>query len=129
MLMALVTVRFTASLEVLYAMATDAKEVKDQVDFDPNVDIGTVIANLRADRGITQEQLATLAGTSPAYLSQIETGYRRPTLGLLGRIAAALETTLPVLFVLALGEDDVSEEKRDTFRELAPALKSLLAER
>ena len=54
---------------------------------------GLFSANMRMYRkraGITQERLAELCDTEPAYIGQIETGRRCPSLSYVEKIAAAL---------------------------------------
>lgn len=48
----------------------------------------------REYRGLTQQQLADVAGISKPYLSQIETGKRTGTTDILSAIAKALDVTL-----------------------------------
>jgi len=48
-------------------------------------------------RGLTQQQLAELAGTSKNYISQLETGHRRPGSRLLYKIAKALDVPADIL--------------------------------
>lgn len=51
----------------------------------------------REQRGLTQEALATAAGISKPYLSQIETAKRRGSVTVLSQLARALEVPLEVL--------------------------------
>ena len=54
--------------------------------------LGARIAELRAERGLTQEKLAWEAGfASKGYLSRIESGERLPSLEVLLRVAGRLE--------------------------------------
>lgn len=46
---------------------------------------------MREGKGVRQRELAALVGVSPLYLRWLEGGERTPTLGLLGRLAEALE--------------------------------------
>lgn len=48
------------------------------------------IAVWRKHRNLTQQELATQAGISKAYLSQLESGKRRGTTEVLDRLASAL---------------------------------------
>jgi DNA-binding XRE family transcriptional regulator len=48
----------------------------------------------REYRGLSQSQLATAAGISVAYLSQLETGKRKGSTGVLSAIAKVLELSL-----------------------------------
>lgn len=57
-------------------------------------DIGTRIREARADRGLTQDQLAAEVGVSRSAVAQWETGRTGQVTGNLSRIAAALQ--LPV---------------------------------
>jgi transcriptional regulator with XRE-family HTH domain len=52
----------------------------------------------RKNAGITQEKLAELCRTDPAYIGQIETGRRCPSLEYVERIAGALNIAPHVLF-------------------------------
>ena len=53
--------------------------------------LGKRIARQRAQLGWTQELLAERAGIGPSYVARIESGSRRPTLDVLGKIAAAMK--------------------------------------
>jgi DNA-binding XRE family transcriptional regulator len=51
----------------------------------------------REHRGLTQQELATWAGISKPYLSQIETGKRQGTIETLSAIARSLDVPLDIL--------------------------------
>ncbi len=55
------------------------------------------IRAFREWRGLTQQQLAELTGTSSSYISQLETRHRRPGGRMLARIAKALRVPADVL--------------------------------
>ena len=59
----------------------------------------------REYRGLTQEALARRAGTSKAYISQIERRQRQPGLALARALAAALQAPLDVLVEQLAGDD------------------------
>lgn len=59
--------------------------------------IGARIAELRARRGMTLEQVAAQTGFSKGYLSKIENSHKVPPIGSLARIAAALRTDISEL--------------------------------
>jgi transcriptional regulator with XRE-family HTH domain len=53
-----------------------------------------IIANIkkwRKQAGLSQEKLAKLCGTAPAYIRQIEIGHRSPSIRYLVKIAGALK--------------------------------------
>jgi transcriptional regulator with XRE-family HTH domain len=52
---------------------------------------GNHLRELRTARGLTQAQLAEEARTSTPFISQLERGLTTPTLGMLLRLAAALD--------------------------------------
>lgn len=58
-----------------------------------NIAISQVIAQLRRDAKISQEELAHRAGIHRTYVSQIERGLKSPTLQILIQIANALGTS------------------------------------
>jgi transcriptional regulator with XRE-family HTH domain len=58
----------------------------------PNKAFGKVIAGLRKDALLSQEELAERACIHRTYVSQIERGLKSPTLVLLFRLAHALNT-------------------------------------
>lgn len=60
--------------------------------------LGDRLRHLRAERGLTQEQLADRAGLAREYLSKVESGHRNPSLDIIARLAQALEVSLEDLF-------------------------------
>src|ERR1700704_1435409 len=63
--------------------------------------IGAYIRDQRNKAQISLRQLATLAGVSNPYLSQIERGLRRPSAEILQQIAKALRISAETLYVQA----------------------------
>lgn len=53
--------------------------------------IGTVLRELRKNKGLTQEQLSGLAVLDRTHYSKLERGLRSPTIETLFKIAQALE--------------------------------------
>ena len=56
--------------------------------------LATAVKELRARRGLTQEQVAAAAGVSRGYLGELEQGRRRPSFEGVVRVARALEVEL-----------------------------------
>jgi transcriptional regulator with XRE-family HTH domain len=60
--------------------------------------LGTNIRKVRADWGLSQEELAHRAGIDRSYLSEIENGHKSVGVVVLDDIAAALEVEITDLF-------------------------------
>ncbi len=80
--------------------------------------VGQRIAQLRAERGLTQEQLAytTDGPSSKGYLSEVEAGKKLPSIRMLVSIAARLEVESYQLLVFPekTAEADALERLRAT---------------
>lgn len=57
---------------------------------DLHTSFGTVLRRLRAERGMTQEDLAFASGAGRAAIARMETGRQLPSMPTLVRLAAAL---------------------------------------
>ena len=55
--------------------------------------VGERVRSARNRAGMTQEQLAEAAGLHPTFVSNVERGYRVPTVATLVRLASALGVT------------------------------------
>jgi transcriptional regulator with XRE-family HTH domain len=71
--------------------------------------IGSRIRELRRARGLTLVQLAAIAELSHPFLSQLERGRARPSMGSLERIARALGSSQ--LELIAAAEDDSPDQE------------------
>ena len=60
-------------------------------------ELGQKIKSVRKQKGLSQEQLADLVGYKVGTISKYEQGYRIPDIGMLRKIAAALECNLAEL--------------------------------
>lgn len=58
---------------------------------------GKQLQRLRADRDLTQEQLAVRAGLARIYLARLEIGEHDPSLSTMVRLAKALRVSVPEL--------------------------------
>ena len=59
--------------------------------------LGLRVRELRAERGITQEEFADRCGVFRTYMSRVETGKANPTLTMLHILANALSVKVQVL--------------------------------
>jgi len=88
--------------------------------------VGKTIKMLRQLKGVDQSTIASDAGISTSYLSQIENDLKNPTLDIVQKIADTLEVDMVVLFVLSKKLDDVPEPKRELFKKLREMAQSEL---
>jgi len=65
-----------------------------------NLDVAQKVYDLRTEAGLTQRQLAKLAGTSVSVISRLESAdYEGHSLSMIRRIAAALDKRVEIRFV------------------------------
>ncbi len=72
---------------------TRVGEIMYEGTLDPRI-VGTVIAEFRKKKGVSQEVLSGLANIARTHLSAIERGERKPTLETLYRICCALDVSM-----------------------------------
>ena len=65
----------------------------------PEINIMRAMMEARIEAGMTQMELSERSGISQADISRLENGTRNPSLELLKRLAAAMNTTLKIEFV------------------------------
>lgn len=92
------------------------------------MDLGTVIKNIRKQKGQTQGEFAATCGITQTYLSQIEGNLKEPNLSTLKLISEKLDMPLPILFFLSMTKEDVQPNKRKAFEIVSPSVKSLVNE-
>lgn len=69
--------------------------------------LGKNIRYIRESKGLSQKDLASLAGFTPAYLGYLERGQKNPSVDLIQKIASALDIEAYRLF---LAEKNVPSE-------------------
>lgn len=92
------------------------------------MDLGIAIKNIRKQKKLTQGEFASLCKISSTYLSQIENNLKEPTLFTLRTISDKLEIPLPILFFLALTDEDIQPSKKKAYEIMGPAIKSMVNE-
>lgn len=87
--------------------------------------LGKNLRAYRKERRLTQTELAHLVGVAPAYVSQIESALRMPSLKVARRFAEALKIELPVLLGTSdpeAGERLSDAEKLEMLRTVARSI-------
>ncbi|KAF2334558.1 helix-turn-helix domain-containing protein [Flavobacterium nitrogenifigens] len=92
------------------------------------MNLGSVIKDIRKQKGQTQTEFASSCGITQTYLSQIENNTKEPNLSTLKEISSKLDIPLPILFFMSLNDDDIAPEKRKAFEIINPSVKSLINE-
>ncbi|MCO5263992.1 MAG: helix-turn-helix domain-containing protein [Lentimicrobium sp.] len=92
------------------------------------MDLGNQIKNIRKQKGLTQNEFASLCGITQTYLSQIESNSKEPNLSTLRVISEELNVPLPILFFQSMTDEDVQPRKREAFKIISPSIKSLVNE-
>jgi len=67
--------------------------------------LGMVLAEVRRERGLTQEELSLSTGVHRNYIGGVERGERSPTVATVAMLAAALDISLGELFAKAEGAE------------------------
>jgi len=90
-------------------------DIKDDPEFQEalaELEPGYQIADHRLSKGLTQAELAALAGTSQSSIARLENGSSPPSLSYLRRVAKALDATVDVKIISNVsdgpGEEDQS---------------------
>ena len=60
--------------------------------------LGRKLYKVRKEKGLTQERLAEKVGVSTTWIGYIETGYKRPNLKMIYKIANALSVKVKDIF-------------------------------
>ncbi len=79
-------------------MASIIRPMSDRRDADIRIRFGQAVRKRRQELGISQEDLAALAGMHRTYLGDIERGKRNVALVNVERLAAALNVPIAALF-------------------------------
>ncbi len=92
------------------------------------MEIGDTIKKMRKKNGMTQEDLSKVSGVTQTYISQIESGRRKPTLKILELLCDSINVPFPIIAFLSLDVNSIPENKRETFRIIQPAINAMIQE-
>jgi transcriptional regulator with XRE-family HTH domain len=99
---------------------------------EPGNAFGKELRRLRRQLSLSQARLADLAGVTASYLSQLETGDRRPTRSVIQRLSPHLEVSpnhlLSKIGVIEMDLARTLADKREYVRGVAPDLSEQQAE-
>ena len=80
-------------------LMADPEFRKEYEALQPEMNIKRAILDARIQAGLTQAQLSKKSGISQADICRLEKGTRNPSIALLQRLAAAMDSTLRIEFV------------------------------
>ena len=88
---------------------------------------GNLLRRARAQKGLTQRQLAALAGVPQSSIAKIESGVRQPTLPVLTRILVAVDLEPRIALAAYDEHDDVldADAARRSGKQRAAAARSV----
>jgi transcriptional regulator with XRE-family HTH domain len=113
----------TDAIDILHDryIGTDAERRASLKEERVNAEVARTIYELREERGLTQEALAELVGTTQSVISRLEDAdYEGHSLNMLNRIARALNKSL----VIGMKEKDLElETRRFVFRAVVQGLR------
>jgi transcriptional regulator with XRE-family HTH domain len=91
--------RGTTFDELIDEIESDPVEREIEDSWRPSREVATLLMKLRSERGLSQRQLANLAGVTPAYISQLESGMANPSVRRLNAVlrAAGMRLALQAL--------------------------------
>lgn len=92
------------------------------------MDISLALRKVRFEKGMKQGTAAKKAKVTASYLSQVESGKRQPSPGLLTKLCKVYGVPHIVFTWIATEEKDIAPNKKAIFRELKPAVDSLINE-
>ncbi len=84
--------------EVKNALLSDPEAKKEYDDLELEYTIKSAIIRLRAEKGLSQEELANLIGTKQSAIARLENGQYNPSVRFLNRIAKATDKELIISF-------------------------------
>jgi transcriptional regulator with XRE-family HTH domain len=90
------------------------------------MDYGKALKIARAISGLQQKELAVLAGLAPSYVSLLEMGKRKPSVGAIRKLSQALKVPTHLLTLLAAEEDDLTLVEPTELKRAGESLAELL---
>lgn len=90
------------------------------------MDLGTAIKTIRKNKGLSQKDLAGLCGLSVNSLCQIEINNTFPQKSTIKQICSALDIPVSYLLFFSISDDDLPEDKKQTFNALSSSIRNFL---
>jgi transcriptional regulator with XRE-family HTH domain len=92
------------------------------------MNIGNAIKIVRKQKSLSQTALAEMTGLTQKALSEIERGGVSPHTKSLEKICQALDIPMPLLYFIAIEEQDIPEDRRFLYEQLYGPFRNLAFE-
>ena len=89
------------------------------------MDLGKAIKRARG-KYFTQQEVANITGVTNVYVSLVEKGKRECSLSWLSKFADTVGLSVPVIFYMAMGEEDATVGMEDEYKVMKPLLDSYM---
>ncbi len=89
------------------------------------MNIGAAIKDIREGLAISQKELGEKCYISQSNLSRIETGSYKPNADTVSKICRRLDIPESLLYIMAIQENDIADNKKKIYQLLHPMIKDL----
>ncbi len=90
------------------------------------MNIGQAVKEIRQFKELSQKDLAEAIEISQTSLSQIESNLKKPSSATLEKISAVLSVPQPLIYLMAMDEEDVAKDRRKVYKALFPTVKAII---
>ncbi len=80
----------SSPIEDIMEQVRDPEFAKEYGEELAKINVAVTMSKARTEKGLTQEQLAEMAGTSQPYIAKLESGYANPSIGAIAKILAVM---------------------------------------
>ena len=92
------------------------------------MNIGLAIKTIRKKLGVQQKDFAVSCKLSQTAISQIENGLKIPSPNTVEKLCLALDIPEPMIYLIALEEDDIPWSKQEAYKLLHAPLLDLIVQ-
>ncbi len=92
------------------------------------MEVGEILKSIRNDKKLTQTEVCKKVKITQTFLSQVEAGKKAASPEMFKRLCKFYGIPHQVVIWKSLSEKDVPKEKRGLFKQLSPAIDSLINE-
>ncbi|MES2702550.1 MAG: helix-turn-helix transcriptional regulator [Bacteroidota bacterium] len=89
------------------------------------MNIGLAIRFIRTNLNVSQKELSRACGLAQTSLSQIENNIKKPQGKTIQNICKALDVPESIIYILAMEEKDISQNKRIMYQVVHPSITNL----